>query len=201
MLKDTKLYGSYQGNDNYCTGYINKATFDEIQQILDGRNIKTQCSNRVHIFSSLIKCPHCGTNLTGTCSNKRTYKRPSGKIYTYKLDIKSYRCNKYAVSKMCDYYKRINEKHLEEALLNNLDDYVESYLKANEIADARTDADTDLIMKRITAIKSEMTKVKRMYRKEDISEAEYDSEMAELKAELIKMEGRLKPKKERKIGI
>ena len=40
-----------------------------------------------------------------------------------------------------------------------------------------------------------------MYRKEDISEAEYDSEMAELKAELIKMEGRLKPKKERNIGI
>ncbi len=46
-----------------------------------------------------------------------------------------------------------------------------------------------------------MTKVKRMYRKEDITEAEYDNDMAELKEELKELESHLEPILERDLTI
>lgn len=197
MLKDTKLYGSYRGNDNYCTGYIDKKTFDKIQSILNGGNIKTQRSKRIYLFSGLMKCPHCGTKLSGNCSNKRSNVRPNGKSYTYNFDIKSYRCNKYAVSKQCDYVKRINEVKLETALLTKFNEYVTAYITDTEIKDNREDKNVKLINKKITSVKSEMTKVKRMYRKEDITEVEYDRDIAELKSELQALESQLAPIEER----
>ena len=46
-----------------------------------------------------------------------------------------------------------------------------------------------------------MSKVKRMYRKEDITEAEYDADMEELKAELHELESQLEPHTERDLTI
>ena len=60
MLKDTKLYGHYRGNDEYCEPYIDKATFDKIQDILS-KNIKKTPSKCVYLFTGLMICPDCGS--------------------------------------------------------------------------------------------------------------------------------------------
>ena len=46
-----------------------------------------------------------------------------------------------------------------------------------------------------------MTKVKRMYRKGDIDEAEYDADMEELKTELQELESQLEPLTERDLTM
>ena len=201
MIKDTKLYGFYKGNPEYCEPLIDKETFDKIQRILAGNNIKTPKSKRIYLFTGLMKCPLCGTSLSGCCSNRRTHKRKNGTIYVSLYDIKAYRCNKHVLSKQCDFNKRMNEKKLEASLLDKLEKQLVDYMASCGIEDSRSDKDADLINKRITSVKSEMTKVKRMYRKEDITEAEYDADMAELKDELHALESQLKPIEKRDLTI
>lgn len=63
LLSNTKLYGSYKGNPNYCEPYIDKATFDQIQDTL-AKNIKSTPTNNVYLFTGLVECPVCGNIMT-----------------------------------------------------------------------------------------------------------------------------------------
>lgn len=202
MLSDTKLYGSYRGNDNYIDDpYVDKATFDEIQEIIKN-NIKKTKANRIYLFTGLLICPICGNKLTGKYSGGIiTNKKPSGKVYQYERDYHSYRCNKHFKNANCTFKKQLNEAKIEKYLLDNLDQYVHTHITDISIADNRAEIDNKDINKKISSIKSEMTKVKRMYRKEDITEAEYDNDMAELKEELKELESQLEPVKDRDVTI
>lgn len=109
ILLDTKICGFYRGNPEYCEPYVDADTFEKIQELLK-KNIKTTKTNKIYIFSGLIKCPVCNRILIGTCSNKRTLTRANGKSYTYTNEIYSYRCNNQAINKTCTYIRRPNEK-------------------------------------------------------------------------------------------
>ena len=115
LLYDTKLYGHYKGNDNYCEPYIDKATFDKLQEI-DNNSIKVPKTKKIYLFTGLIKCPICGNKLAGGSTGKRVRKRPNGKEYVYNNFIQSYRCNKYRKDKQCSFSKTINEKKFEKKL-------------------------------------------------------------------------------------
>ena len=201
ILEDTKLYGSYRGNDTYIDKpYIDKSTFNKIQKILKN-NIKKTGANRVYLYSGLIRCPVCGKTMTGKYSGgKKINKKPSGKIYTYYTDYYNYRCNFAYKDDTCKFRKQPNEDYIEKTLLDNLDQYINTYISEVSVMDNSADKDNEQIKKKITSIKSEMTKVKRMYRKEDITEAEYDEDMAELKDELRALESHLAPVEERDIS-
>lgn len=195
MLKDTKLYGYYKGNRNYCTPYINKATFDKIQAAL-GNNIKTQSSKRIYLFSGLIRCPHCDNIMSGTNSNKRTVHTNYGKgIYHYKHDIKSYRCNNYAINKLCDYNKRPNEKKIEASLLDKLDGYMTAYISDCKIEDARRQ--DNHAEQKIKDLNEELRKTNRMYKNNALTDEEYDKEVAEIKERIALAEAQLEPLVER----
>ena len=128
-------------------------------------------------------------------------KKPSGKVYVYELDHYSYKCNYHYKENSCNFNKQLSEAKIEKNLLNTFDDYVQQHITDVTVTDNRPDVDNEAINKRITSVKSEMTKVKRMYRKEDITEAEYDEDMAELKAELQELESQLTPLEERDVTI
>lgn len=202
MLKNTKLYGSYRGNDNYIDDpYVDKATFDKIQKIIKG-NLKKTGANRTYLFSGLMICPKCGSVMTGKYSGGTIInKKPSGKVYTYERDYHSYRCNKAYQHTQCSFKMQLNEDKVEKVILDNLDQYVHSTISEASVTDNRANVDNEVINKQIKDIKTEMTKVKRMYRKGDMTEAEYDSDMDELKDELQALESQLEPLLERDLTI
>ena len=181
LLTDTRIYGHYRGNDNYCEPYIDKATFDNIQAILK-KNIKKTPSKNVYLFTGLLICPECGCNLTG------------GASYNGYKTI-SYRCNKHAINKICTYNKRPNEKKIEAALLDRFNEYVTAHIEYSKIEDKRV-KDSHATDK-IKDIKAEMERTTKAYRKGRITEAEYDKEYDELEARLQELQVHLEPVLER----
>lgn len=131
ILTNTMLYGMYRGNPSYCEPYIDKVTFDKIQEILK-RNVKENTTeNRVYLFGGLIPCPNCGSPLVGGMSH-----HPSkGKVYKYKM----YRCRNHRRNTWCHWNKSVNEKTLERLMLKNIEKYLEdAKVRSAQIADAET---------------------------------------------------------------
>ena len=132
LLRNTYLYGAYRDNPSYCEAYIDKETFDRIQDILN-RNVKHNTKHRAYLFSGLIKCPHCNTILKGaTFTGTR---RKDGTTPKYK----KYRCSHYRLDHQCDFKKVISENVFERMMLKNIEKYLEdAKVKATQIADANT---------------------------------------------------------------
>ena len=191
FLRDTKIYGYYKGNTEYCEPYVDKATYDKIQDILD-KNIKATRSKLTYLFSGLIDCPCCGKKLTAT-NNYYKNKRCNVTL--------SYRCNTNAIykEKQCEFNKTVGEKKIEKALINNLDQYVTEYIEVAKIEDKRV-RDSHATDK-IKEIKAEMSRLTNAYRKGRISEAEYDREYDELDDRLKELQVHLEPIVERDLSV
>ena len=190
ILTDPKICGTYRGNDSYCEAYVDMETFIKIQNILK-QNIKRPKSKRLYLFTGLIKCPLCDRKLAATFA-----------VHNNKSGVKeylSYRCNHRVRDNACTYTRQSNEAKIETALLDTLEQYINHHIEAVKVENAK-EVDKHLEDK-IKKVKSEMTKVKRMYRKEDITEAEYDEDMAELKDELKELEKKLAPVDERDLTV
>lgn len=193
LLFDTKMYGHYRGNDNYVEEpYIDKATFDKLQDILS-KNIKHTPSGIIYMFTSLMHCPLCGRTLASRASYSGGGKRNKNKSYIY------YRCPNRTRERLCTFAPQLKEPVIENWLIENLDKHINSHIEVSNITD-NTVKDVN-IHEKIKKVKAEMEKVKRMYRKDDITEVEYDKEMAELKTTLNELEAHLEPVLERDLTI
>ena len=130
LLKNPFLYGEYRGNPNYCEAYINKETFDAIQEILN-RNVK-YTTKRTYIFTGLIRCPQCGRGLLGSSYNAKS---SNGTRTT----LKKYRCSYNRLDHRCDFNKVVNEVTFERLMLANIKQYLEdAKRRASEIEDSTT---------------------------------------------------------------
>lgn len=186
LLKDTKLYGYYRGNENYCEPYIDKATFDRIQDILKNNSLKKAASGLTYIFSYTIKCPLCNHKMI-CCSNK--------KINKY------YRCNESALYKKCSYNKYIPEPMLENELLASFEDYVRGYCISHGSVMDNHDANQNITEKRINEIRLEMKNATTAFLKGRIPEPEYDRLYNELELELKELEKQTQPIEARDLTI
>lgn len=132
LLANTMLYGEYRGNPNYCDPYIDKETFEKLQEVTR-RNIKENTAeNRAYIFSGLVICPVCKNRMTGAM---QTNKKPSGKKYKYK----NYRCGNHKLNDRCTFNKMVRESNLEKQLLKNIEKYLnDAKLRNAEITDAES---------------------------------------------------------------
>lgn len=201
VLLDTKLCGSYKGNDNYIADpYVDMETFIKIQETLKS-NVKVTSAKKVFLFTGLCKCPHCGKRMTGKFDGGTKTQNKSGKTYSYYREYYHYRCNDAHKDRVCSFKKNVNENIIEKFLLQNFDQYVNSYITEVSVKDNSAEKDNELINKKISSLKSEMTRVKSMYRKGDMSESEYDTDMDELKDELKELESLLEPVKERDFTV
>lgn len=199
VLSDTKLWGHYRGNDFYCTGYVDKATFDKIQAILKN-NSKKRVNSRVYLFSGLIICPSCGRKMSGVTSKNRKTIKPSGKVYIYEHEIYQYRCNKAKMSKLCVHTKYSNEGKLERALLSNLNRFINNHVTHIKIT-ANTNSHTDGLKNSIANLQSEMNRLNTMFRKGRVKEEEYDRDYEELERQLAELQESLTPAAERDLTI
>lgn len=117
LLKNTMLYGAYRDNPQYCEAYIDKDTYNKIQEIVK-RNIKENTAeSRTYIFAGLIRCPLCGRLLSGAILSSGK----QGQKYKYK----SYRCPKNHIHKACEFKKAPYESTLEKLMLTNIEQYLE----------------------------------------------------------------------------
>lgn len=131
LLSNPMLYGSYRDNPKYCDPYIDKDTFDKLQEI-QKRNVKENTSeNRAYIFSGLILCPVCGSRLKGGHFQQKT---KSGKTI-----LKKYRCpnNKRNVS--CSFNKVVAETTMQKKMLAEIEHlFEEAKIRSTEVTDADT---------------------------------------------------------------
>lgn len=179
LLTDTLLYGEYKGVPDYVLPYITKHRFDNIQSILERNARHSAETNRVFLFSGMIRCHNCGNLLSGN------YCKANTPIYHY-------RCNNFRRNKICTNKFALNEKKIEAQLLENLGQYITNEIvKVTSIKEKNSEAIDN--SKKIEAVKKEMKKLNLMYRKDRIEEEEYEKDYAELEAELKKLEAVEKP--------
>lgn len=175
ILTYTYYYGSYRGNDNYCDPYISKERWDSIQEIQSkGKHIKVYNVDRYYLFSGLLVDSNCGTRMVGV-SNKN---RNSTSV--------AYRCNKHIKDGLCPSNRVVNEKYLEEYLINNLANLLNDHLKQLDLIQQKiTTIDNT---KRIAEIKAEMKRTTNSYNKGRMTEKDYDRDYEKLEKELSSLE-------------
>lgn len=128
LLSNTMLCGEYRGNPNYCEAYVDKETFEKMQEI-GTRNVKNN-TKRDYIFSSLLICPVCGRKLAG---NLHRAKNGYGKRYFYK----KYNCAGYTHDNRCTFKKVVNENTIERMMLENIEKYLEdAKIRSYEVTDS-----------------------------------------------------------------
>ena len=179
LIRNTMLYGAYRDNPNYCDAYVDKETYDKLNDILN-RNVKENTAeNRVYYFTGLIQCPHCGRLLAGQIST--TTRKKEDKTYRYKY--KKYRCPKHRLTKQCDYAKSISEAVLEKQLLNNIEQYVEdAKVRSLNITES---GEGKVLKYNIDEINKEIERLNYSWRKGRIKTIEqYDKEYDELMEQL-----------------
>lgn len=104
VLKNTLLKGEYMGNKAYCEPLITPAEFDALQDVIK-RNIKVSPRKRMYLLTGLLKCPYCNRRLGSAYDGNRKY----------------YRCIQH-YNGNCPMPKYINEKTVEEWLLDNIEE-------------------------------------------------------------------------------
>lgn len=129
LLSNPMLYGSYRSNPAYCDPYIDKATFDTLQEI-QKRNVKENTSqNRAYIFSGLILCPLCGSRLKGSHFQQKTKNGTT--------TLKKYRCAKNKRNVSCSFNKVVAETTMQKKMLAEIEQFFENEkIRSTEITDA-----------------------------------------------------------------
>lgn len=169
LLTNPLLYGEYKGVPDYVEPWISKERFEKIQEILKSNARYNEKTNNIFIFSGLIKCSECGRNL-------------SGNAYEIKSGMRCvYRCNGYRQQKICKFNLSINESIIEAQLLDNLEKYINSYMVKIGKVEAKKEKPKK---SQVEAIKKEMKRLNSMYRKDRITEEEYDRDYLELENKL-----------------
>ena len=165
LLKNTMLYGSYRGNDNYCEGYLTKERFENLRRLLDA-NIKVRKKiERSYIFAGILICDECGHRMSGNNSKYSLY----------------YRCNYHYAQNKCDNTSSRSEAFYEKYLLENieclLNDYIVNIKKLEE--------EQPKIKSNKKAIEKKLLKLNDLYVNDFITLEEYKSQHAELQSQII----------------
>lgn len=183
IFTNSLYYGKYRDNDNYCEPYFSEDEIDELKMLIT-RNVKSNPARRVYKFSGLVICPTCGNKMSGSIIT-----RPYGsRQYHY------YRCPRNRVEKTCPDTSTINEKKIEEYLLNNVDQLIHDYLIQFEVEGGAVGDDTRT-KKEIQKLEDELARVNYRFQKNRMGYEEYDKECDRLETKIAKLKSNLVPQK------
>ena len=177
IFKNTLYYGEFHDNPNYCEPLITKERFEKLQH-LGQRTVKQGPSNRVYLFSGLIKCPKCGRILAGNIIVR------GEKRYLY------YRCSKYRVDKQCDFAKQVSDATFEKYLLNNVEELIKDYIVKFDATNVMSN-DNKKLEREIKEVEGELERLNYSFRKNRITIEKYDAEYDELEFKLSKLKNEL----------
>ena len=159
MFKATTLKGAYRDNPNYCEPLLTPDEWNRLQELVN-RNIK-YATHRTYLFSGLIKCPKCGKNMSGCCFGWGKY----------------YRCKDNGLH-ICDYTRTINERKLEQWLLEN----IEEDFKVNVTMKPKQKRENP------KKYKDRLKRLNEMYLLGNISQDEYKSRSAEIQQKIAEIQ-------------
>lgn len=103
IFKDKRLYGEYRGNPTYCPAHITKDEFEELQRILPNQ-LKYNCKHN-YLFRGLLRCPECGSKMSGNMVTDGSRKIPT------------YMCGKHKHTHTCSHNHSYIESIIEKQLL------------------------------------------------------------------------------------
>ena len=179
IFSNTMYYGAYRSNQNFIKDpYITYERWVNIQRILK-LNVKKRSSSRAYIFSGLIVCENCGSNMAGQ------YVKRNGVEYYH------YRCNQHRVHGRCQNNKCISERLVEKYVMKNISKILES--KINKVRVEVTDEEIQKMVDNEAKIRKKQAKLNDLYVNDFITLEEYKQKHAELESLIVKA-----PKNEKK---
>ncbi len=151
LLTNTWYIGEAYGMQNWCPAIVDEKTFKLANSMLETRAVRNAegGAKRVYLFTGLIFCGACGRRMSTYCN---AGKKPDG---TKKAGAIYYRCPMKTM-RQCDMGKQINEKKLEEWLIENFRTELDSYnaqIIKKKAAIPKKAADTSKIMAKIEKLK------------------------------------------------
>jgi DNA invertase Pin-like site-specific DNA recombinase len=186
ILRNKKYIGHYRDNENYCPRLISDDVFKEIQGILD-RNTNIRSNQRYpYIFSGLLVCGECGYKMGG-CHINVVSKKKSGLVFRYKYP--AYECKQYRSYKKCDNGGEIREVRIEEYLLKNVRELLNS-----KVATYGTDMQP-IIDNRIkkNQLRKKIARLKDLYLDEAITIEEYKIDRNKFEFQLAELPDIVQP--------
>lgn len=173
VVKNEIYTGTYRGVEEYCPAHVSKEDWRRLQ----GRQIKKTQSNRIYLFTGLIRCPECGNTMSATYSKQ---KRSTGEVKEYK----SYRC-KNALVGICKNKKTVSEMRVENWLLNNLSNLLKDEISRVEIENSKPKPKPKT---NIASLKEQLRKLNIVYMSNNMLDEEYFVEQKLLKDAIAKAE-------------
>ncbi|MBP3573223.1 MAG: recombinase family protein [Prevotella sp.] len=170
ILKNPFYTGVYYGVEDYCPAYISKDTHAHILEILKTRHVKHRRTNRVYLFSGILRCPNCGLKMSGMIGKKL---KKTGEETIF------YRCPNYQKNKSCDFNRSINERLLEAWLKEKITPELERF-----VAEIDLDQPAAVPVELRLEISAEMERLNYMFEKNRIDISDYDKKYTELEKRL-----------------
>lgn len=168
FFKNETYAGRDKENLNYCEPYITPEQFDKIRQITVSKSY-TAGNYEPYIFSSLIKCPWCGSNYTGY-RKKQKLKNGGESIYI------KYRCGNKFGRHSCAH---LSEHKIEEYMLVHVFFHPEQELADIEFKKQHTEKQDNS-----AAIRKEMDRLNLLFQKGRITEKYYNEQYESLDKKL-----------------
>lgn len=170
--------GRYRGIENYCEPYVKYEDWERLQN----KRIKKAQSDRVYLFTGMIKCPDCGRILT---SKFTVNKRVNGE----KIEYRSYHCKRYESHLGCTFHRYVGEPIIERYLLGNLDT-----LMKDEIARVKLERVKPKKKPKtnVANLREQLRRLNVAYRAGNMSDDEYIADSKELNQMILKAEAEAK---------
>ena len=162
-IKPTK-YGDIEG---YCEPIISQELFNKVQAVLKKNERKRTAKSGGFIFTSMLKCPECGGNLSGK------FEKGNPPTCTY-----YYMCNRAHLRKTCTNLKYLNEYKIEQNLLKIIAPEVQKYIdfcKPQKTVVNKIDNS-----KEINSINRQLEKLRDLYVRDLIQLDHYEKQYKEL---------------------
>lgn len=153
--------GVYRDNPNFYPQIITPEQFERVQKMKSRRSVRKNQSNRVYIFSGLVRCGVCGCSMKGNTSGGCK---------------KNYRCGKAVTNHLCTNRRSISEKRLEEWLIANVETQYGGFVQAHQTPKVKKKkVDT-------AAIEKKLERLKDLYVDGLITKAQYKADYDKLQA-------------------
>lgn len=168
FFKSETYAGKNRNNLNYCEPYITLEQFHIIKQITVSK-VYSSISHEPYLFSSLIKCPWCGSNYTGY-RRKQLLKNGGESIYI------RYRCGNKFVRHGCAH---LTEYKIEDYLLTHIfslfqGEQLEIIFKKTQFSKQESS----------TSVHRELERLNLLFQKGRITESYYDEQYMALTQKL-----------------
>ena len=172
LLKKEFYTGSYRGNDKFTEPYIDRDTYERVQEILKS-NIRVKRNETTYIFSGLVLCPACGAKMDGSSAKGGG----GGRLHYY-------RCKKFYRHRTCTNNLHTREYVIEPYLVANLDRLLSAHIAKINRIDTRKKDNSQASIK---SLKAELDNLNYMFMKKRIDVETYDRLYEETETELKKL--------------